>query len=138
MELLSLRFTISAGALVLIACGSSASNTSPFAATNNTKGDASIGNSSGGSGSGGGNGSSSGSDNQNNPQSCSQDSDCNGGCNGAGVCCCDPSALTCFSPSSGQCGNGGGEAGASGEDGGDDGGGGSQGDDSGDNSMPPI
>lgn len=133
MELRSLRFTISAGALALIACGSSAANSSPFENAANGKQDASTGNTSSSGGGSSSGSSSGGNDNQNMAMACQQDQDCNGGCKGATVCCCDPNALTCFSPASGECGSGGGgDSGASGDDGG-----GSSGDDAGDQMPMP-
>jgi hypothetical protein len=128
MELRSLRITLYVGALTLIACGSSNTNSSPFenATNSNVKQDASSGNGSSSSGGGGGGSNSSGgsassssggTDTTGTAATCKTDSDCNGGC-------CDPSALTCFTPEGGQC---------PGASGGDDGG--SSGDDGG---MPPI
>ena len=130
MELRSLRMTVYAGALALIACGSSAANSTPFDNATKIANDASTsgssGSSSGGTGSGSGSsgGSSSGgggSDNMMVAGSCTQDSDCSGGCDGASVCCCETSSSTCYSPQNGACGSG--DSGASGDDSGDDSGG---------------
>lgn len=127
MELRSLQITLYIGALTLVACGSSNTNSSPFenaTSAPNLKQDASAGNTS--SSGGGGNGSSSGggsasssgggTDTMGAASSCKVDSDCNGGCNGAGVCCCDPNALTCFTPEGGSCGTSGDDGGGSGDD----------------------
>jgi hypothetical protein len=129
MELRSLQITLYIGALTLVACGSSNTNSSPFenATTSpNVKGqDASTGNTSSG---GGSNGSSSGGGSANSSSgggtdntmgsasTCKVDSDCTGACNGAGVCCCDPNALTCFTPEGGSCGTSGDDGGGSGDD----------------------
>jgi hypothetical protein len=137
MQLRSLQITIYAGALTLIACGSSNSaNSDPFESATqepNVKPDAST-SSSGGSSSGGSSGASSGSsgssggiDTTGTNGSCKQDSDCSGQCGDSSVCCCETSSSTCYSPPSGQCGSSG-DSGSAGDD--------SGGDDSGDNTQP--
>jgi hypothetical protein len=121
MELRSLQLTLYIGALTLVACGSSSTNSSPFESattTPNVRQDASTGNTSSGGGSGNGSSSGGGSvnsssgggtDNTPTPSTCSVDSDCNGGC-------CDPNALTCFTPEGGSCPSAGDDGGGSGDD----------------------
>jgi len=120
MELRSLQITLYIGALTLVACGSSNTNSSPFenATNSNVTKDASTPSSSSGGGapapsssSGGGSasGSGGGTDTMGTAATCKTDSDCNGGC-------CDTSASTCFTPEGGSCPSAGDDGGGSGDD----------------------
>jgi hypothetical protein len=129
MDLRKLRIPLSIGALALsVACGSN-SNSTAFDSSNDagTPKKATGGGSGSSSGSSGGASGDDGTGLNTTPTLCAVDSDCSGECDGASVCCCMPSAGTCYAPASGQCG-----------DLGDDSGGGSS-DDSGDpNNNNPI